>query len=106
MNATMTIGTFRTIDLSGQYDCAASQTVLDFAIGSEWFRARRFCRADLASTGKVEIYRIAGDDASVFSEEFCGYANPAHTSDRAIIRAIEAREVSLPLALIELDVAA
>lgn len=66
------------ISLSHQYGCIAYMTIATFVIYGVTHRARRFFRADLPGTGKIELYTIspdAPDQDSAFSEDWLGYAN-------------------------------
>ncbi len=45
-------------DLSRQYGCAATMTVVTFLVHGMLHRARRFWREDMPTSGKVEIYSL------------------------------------------------
>lgn len=46
------------VDLSAQYGCAASLTTVTFPVRGAMIRARRFFRADMPSTGGIELYTL------------------------------------------------
>lgn len=85
------------IDLSGQYGCAATMTVVDTTICGIPHRLRRFWREDLPTSGKVEMYTMCpGEDhSSVTAEDWLGYAIPGtkhgDQAIQAIRQAIEGR---------------
>lgn len=75
------------INLSTQYGCHAWMTVATFVVYGIVHRARRFFRADLPGTGRIELYTVApfpGASAttmtelgwydSTCSEDWLGYA--------------------------------
>lgn len=74
MNTTNTAG--KHIDLSHQYGCRAWMTVAYFTVFGVQHVARRFFRADMAETGKIELYTVAPDRDPqwTFSEDWLGYA--------------------------------
>lgn len=80
-------------DLTAQYGCTASMTVVTFVAHNVVHRARRFFREDLPESGKVEIYTIAsypgaeytmstelGWYASTTNEDWMRYADKRNPS--------------------------
>jgi hypothetical protein len=97
------IGTIHT-NLSGRYGCRAYMTVVTFVFSGVVHRARRFFRADMTGTGKVELYTVEpypGEDRtsstefgwyeSTTSEDFLGYAaaNPQSRRDRLAVELLD-----------------
>jgi hypothetical protein len=81
--------------LSGTYGCRAYMIVVTFMFAGIAHRARRFFRADMPGTGKIELYTLdpfpgvaatscteLGWYESAMSEDFLGYVADAPTSRR------------------------
>jgi hypothetical protein len=77
-------------DLSKQYGCAASMTIVDTVICGIPHRLRRFWREDCATTGKVEMYTICpGEEGKgVTAEDWLGHADPKTHHGRQAIAAV------------------
>ncbi len=91
------------INLSHQYGCRAWMTVATFVANGIVHRARRFFRADMLESGKIELYTIesypgaentsmteVGWYESTFSEDWLGYANPGTAVARRAEAALNA----------------
>jgi hypothetical protein len=78
------------IDLSAQYGCKATMTVVDTVIMGIPHRLRRFWREDLPTSGKVEMYTMCpGEDhSSVTAEDWLGYAVAGTKQGDAAIKAV------------------
>lgn len=91
-------------DLSGRYGCRASMTHVTFVFCGIVHRARRFFRADMPDSGKIELYTLEpyaagwttstelGWYESATSEDWVGYAaaEPKSRRDRLATMLINA----------------
>lgn len=89
----------RHIDLSRQYGCRAFMVVVTFLFAGVAHRARKLYRADMAGTGKIELYTLEPRPANsnstmlgwyegVASEDWLGYAAAEPTSRRDRLAAL------------------
>jgi hypothetical protein len=98
-----TISTGKHVNLSSQYGCRAYMTVATFVVCGIVHRARRFFRADMPTTGRVELYTIesypgtaittmteSGWYASAVSEDWLGYAVDGSRVARHAMAALDA----------------
>lgn len=103
-------------DLSRNYGCPATMTVVTFRTKGAIIRARRFWRADMPETGKIEMYTLEPTntyssghnpaDTTFATEDFLRYANTENPSrDEAIAIKLIQNEITHSVTLIPADTA-
>lgn len=92
MNNTNTAAVANHVNLSAQYGVRAYMTIATFVACGIVHVARRFFRADLPGSGKIELYTVApgADPTLTINEDWLGYAVPGTRVARLAAAALDA----------------